>query len=230
MKKYLLVLLLASLIAPGILAQKTVIGTVDYKYRLVGEGAEQIAGMMPEKMVIKYGKNGMAIEMIGGMMTAMMNRTIVNGKTNEVFVINDAAKAIYLMNEDEIKAEADKAEDAEVEKQEETREIGGYKCTKYLQTATVQGMTMTQVVWVTKDLKTPDYEGDAFKGVSGQGNMSMDFDGFPMLVEVELPGMPVTLELEISNITFEKIPDAVFEKPEGYTVKDFSELNPYGSM
>lgn len=208
------------------MAQKTVIGTVDYSYNLEGEGAEQIAGMMPQKMIIQYGKNGVTIEMQGGMMAGMMGKTVVNGKTNEVFVVKESEKAIYLMTEEEIKAEAEKADGTEIEKMDETREIGGYKCTKYTQTTVVQGMTMTQILWVTNELKAPDYEGDAFKGMAGQGNMNFDLKGFPMLVEVDMPGMPVKLELEVSNINFEKIPDSEFDKPEGYTVKDFSALGP----
>jgi hypothetical protein len=94
-----------------------------------------------------------------------------------------------------------------------------------VQTATVQGMTLTQVFWVTSDLKAPDYEGEAFKGMAGQGALSFKIDGFPMLIEVDMPGMAAKLQLEVSNIKFEEIPESTFDRPENYAVRDFTEMN-----
>ncbi|MDF1572684.1 MAG: DUF4412 domain-containing protein [Bacteroidales bacterium] len=227
MKKFILLVITALMISPAAFTQKTVIGTVDYTYKIVGEGAQQMAGMMPEKMVIKYGKNGIAVEMHGGMMGAAMGKTVVNGKTGEAYIINDAQKTVYLMSEETIKTEAAKAEQATVEKFDDTREIMGYTCQKHVQTATVQSMTMTQVFWVAKDLKAPDYDGEAFKGMAGQGAMSFNIDGFPLLIEVDIPGMAAKLHLEVSNINFEDIPENTFERPEDYTVRDFTEMNRY---
>jgi len=227
MKRIMLPIIAILLISPSVFSQKTVFGTVDYTYKLDGAGAQQMQGMMPEKMEIKYGENGIAIEMHGGMMAAAMGKTVVNGKTGEAFIIKEAEKTVYLMSDETIKAEAMKVEDAEIQKLDETREIMGYTCQKYLQTTMVQGMNMSQVIWVTKDLKTPDYEGDAFKGMAGQGTMSFKIDGFPMLIEVEMPGMSTTLQLEVSNIEYEKIPDNTFERPADYAVKDFSEMSQF---
>jgi len=227
MKKFSLLVITALLISPAAFSQKTVIGTVDYAYKFAGESAQQMAGMMPEKMVIKYGKSGMALEMHGGMMSAAMGKTVVNGKTGEAFIINDAQKTVYLMSEETIKTEAAKAEQATVEKFDDTREIMGYTCQKQVQTVTVQGMTMSQVFWVAKDLKVPDYEGEAFKGMAGQGAMSFKIDGFPLLIEVDMPGMAAKLQLEVSNIKFEDIPDSTFERPEDYVVRDFTEMMRY---
>lgn len=227
MKRFILLIITAILIVPAAIAQKTMIGTVDFTYNLTGEGAEQMAGMMPDKMVIKYGKNGIAMEMHGGMMSAAMGKTVVNGKTGEAFIIKDTEKTIYLMSEETIRTEAKKAEEIEVEKFDDTREIMGYTCKKWTQTTIVQGMNMSQVLWVTRELKTPDYEGEVFKGMAGQGNMSFEIDGFPMLIEVNMPGMATKLELEVSNIVFENIPESTFDRPEGYTVKDFTEMSRY---
>lgn len=227
MKKFNLLVITALLISPAAFSQKTVMGTVEYTYKIVGEGAQQMAGMMPEKMVVKYGSSGIAVEMHGGMMSAATGKTVVNGKTGEAFIINDAQKTVYLMSEETIKTEAAKAEQATVEKFDETSEIMGYTCQKHVQTITVQGMTMSQVFWVAKDLKAPDYEGEAFKGMAGQGAISFKIDGFPLLIEVDMPGMAAKLKLEVSNITFEDIPESTFERPEDYVVRDFTEMNRY---
>lgn len=227
MKKIYFLLISALVVSLSAFSQKTMIGTVDYTYQLIGDAAQQLAGMMPDKMVIQYGQSGIAIEMQGGMMGAAMGKTVVNGRTGEAFFINDAQKTIYLMSEETIKAEAEKADQAEVQKINETREILGYTCQKHLQTVTVQNMTMTQVFWVTTELRAPDYEGEAFKGMAGQGALSFKIDGFPMLIEVDMPGMAAKLQLEVSNIKFEEIPESTFERPADYTVRDFTEMNRY---
>lgn len=225
MKRNIILLLAAVLITPQAFSQKTVLGTVEYTYHLTGDGAAQMAGMMPDRMEIKYGAHGIAIEMFGGMMSGMMGKTVVNGKTGEAFIIKDAEKTAYLMSEEMIQSEAKKAEDIKIEKMDDTKEIMGYTCQKYIQTTSMQGMTTSQVLWVTSDLKAPDYEGEAFKGMAGQGNISFAVDGFPMLIEVDIPRMATRMELEVSNIKYEKIPDSTFILPEDYTVKDFSEMN-----
>lgn len=227
MKRMIPLIIAILLIAPSVFSQKTVFGTVDYTYTLAGAGAQQMQGMMPEKMEIKYGENGIAIEMHGGMMSAAMGKTVVNGKTGEAFIIRDAERTVYLMSDETIEAEAAKVDNAEIKKLDETREIMGYACQKYLQTTIFQGMNMSQVIWVTKDLKAPDYEGEAFKGMAAQGTMSFNIDGFPMLIEVEMPGMSTTLQLEVNNIEYEKIPDSTFERPADYAVKDFSEMSQF---
>ena len=224
MIKLVLSLGIVSILFSGLTAQKTVIGTVDYKYTMVGEGAEQMAGMMPKKMQIKYGENGVSIEMQGGAMSEAMGKTIVNGETGEAFIVRESERTVYLMSDEYIKAEAENLEDPVIREFDETKEILGYPCKKYTQTIKVQGNDMTQVLWITKKLVTPDYKSDEFMGLASQGTVNFDIEGFPMLIEVDMMGAPMTLQLEVSNIKFEKIPSSTFERPADYTVKDFSEL------
>ncbi|MCF8226492.1 MAG: DUF4412 domain-containing protein [Bacteroidales bacterium] len=226
MKHMIITVLLVCFVSSSADSQKTVLGTVDYKYNLKGENAQAMAGMMPEKMVIKYGDNGVVVEMKGGMMSGMMGKTVVNGKTGEAFMVREAEKVIYVVSNEEIQAEAEKVEKPEIEEFDDTREILGYNCRKYVQTVNADGMSMSQTIWVTKDLKSPDYKGDAFlgMGMSAQNTFYYDIDGFPMLIEVDAPGMPVTIELEVTNIEFGKIAESEFEKPAGYTVKPFSDM------
>jgi hypothetical protein len=227
MKKTILLLLISLFSLSAVHAQKTLIGTVDYSYKIKGEGAEQMAGMMPSKMIIKYGENGLTMEMQGGMMAASMGKTVVNGETSEAFMVKESEKTIYLMGEAEINAAADLASDPDIKEFDETKTILGYECKKYTQSVDVQGNSMTQTLWVTKELSPPDYKGDVFKSMSMQGGLSFDLEGFPMLVEVDMPGMPMTLELEVTNIDFGKISKKEFEKPKGFEEKPFSEMNPF---
>ncbi|MGA1583759.1 MAG: hypothetical protein ACO4CH_10950, partial [Saprospiraceae bacterium] len=55
-------------------AQRTFYGTVEYTYEITGPEAAMMAMMMPQKMVIQYGKSGMSTSMDGGMMSGMIGR------------------------------------------------------------------------------------------------------------------------------------------------------------
>jgi len=206
--------------------QKTMLGTVDYSYNLKGQNAEAMAGMMPDKMVIKYGEEGVAVEMVGGMMSAAMGTTVVNGSTGEVFMVRDTEKTVYVMESETIKAEAEKVEKPEIIKHDETKTIMDYKCTKYVQSTTVDGTTISQTLWITDKLKAPDYNSDAFTAMGSQNTFYYDMEGFPMLIEIDMPNMPVSLSLEVVNIEFEKIDKSTFEKPEGYEEKPYSSFSP----
>lgn len=229
MKKITLLTLAAFLTVSFSYSQKTVIGTVDYTYRVTGEGAAQMAGMMPNKMIIKYGKNGLSMVMQGGMMAAGMGKTIVNGETGEAFIMKDAEKVVYMMSEEEINAEAEKLEDPVIEEFDETKTILGYTCKKYKQTVKANGMEIPQIIWATKELAAPEYESKAFKGIASQGGgINFNIDGFPLLIEIAMPGAPFNIELEVTNIDFGKIPNKEFERPKDYEVKPFSEMMQFG--
>ena len=57
--------------------------------------------MMPEKMVVVYGEEGVLTYMDGGMMGDMMGKVVVNTKTGESFVIKDAEKAVYVIEKED---------------------------------------------------------------------------------------------------------------------------------
>lgn len=227
MKRTLLLIAVIAFLLPIIHAQKTVLGTVDYSYILNGEGAASMANMMPTKMIIKYGENGLSMVMEGGMMGGMMGKTIVNGETGEAFIIKDLEKAVYMMSEEDLDKNAEQVENSKIEKQDETKEIMGYKCQKYVVSMDVQGQSISQVLWVTDKLKSPDYKGKAFQGMSGSNPMNFDIDGFPLMVEIDLPGMPVTMQIKVTNIDFGKIKKSEFERPADFEVKPFSSMMSY---
>ncbi len=227
MKKFAVLSFILAICIPAVHSQKKVLGTVDYSYNLSGEGSDQMAGMLPEKMIIKFGENGLSMVMQGGMMAQAMGKTVVNGESGEAFMIRASEKTIYIMSTDDIEAQAANVDNAEISKTEETKEIMGYPCTKYLQTISSQGMSITQSIWITEKLVAQDYQGKAFKGIVSQSGMNLNMKGFPLLIEMDMPGMPIKLKLEVTNIAFEKIDPAEFEKPSGYTEKPFSEMNPF---
>lgn len=224
MKKAFLALLLPLFMVAQAHSQKTVIGTVNYVYKVTGEGSEQMKGMMPTKMTVKYGEKGISIVMEGGMMAVMSGKTIISDETNEAFVIKASEESVYVMGEEDIRNERVKMEDMKVEEFEDTRTVLGYPCKKYVQTINAQGMEIPQTIWVTRDLVVPKYKSDAFKSVGSQGGLNYQLEGFPLMIEMKAPGMPVNIEVTVTDITFEDISGKEFEKPKGYKVKPFSEM------
>lgn len=224
MKKLVTIVLLGMLFIPGVLAQKTVVGIVEYKYSAKGEGSEQMAGMLPDKMISKYGNNGVSVEMIGGMMGGMMGKVVVDGKSGEMFMVKDLEQTVYVVDKDELEEMTGEVDEPVITKLDDTKEILGYKCKKYIQKSTTQGIEVTQIIWATSKLKYPDYDEEVFSNMMGQDILNFNVDGFPLLMVTEIPGTSMTMELVVSDIKFKKIKDSEFKKPAGYEEKPFTQM------
>lgn len=212
------------LISMGTLqAQKTFEGTVTYAYEVKGENAEMMAAMIPQKMVIKYGKKGMITYMEGGMMAAMMGKIVLDGVNNETFVVKEAEKAVYLMKPEDME-EVEEPQVDQMIKQDEEAEILGYRCTKYQMVTAQEGMKTTQYIWVTDDLKTPDFKLPGMKNFGGGVLSGGKLPGFPMRVEVAITNMDATVVMTASELDPVKVDNKEFLRPKDYVVKDFSEL------
>lgn len=208
-------------------AQETFQGTVTYKYEIEGENAEMMASFMPEAMIVKYGETGMLTEMQGGMMAAMMGKIVVNSKSGETFVLKENEKSVYLMKEEDLEG-TEAVDSTNVQKLDESKEILGYECRKYKVVSKQEGKETTQYMWVTDELKIPEMD---MPGMQQLGNSVMGngkIPGFPMQVEVTIPNMSTKLLLTVSELDFTKVDAKEFDRPEDYTVKDFSEMMKMG--
>lgn len=209
-------------------AQEAFKGTLEYSYQLNADGEEagMMAAFMPEKMIIRYGDNQMATEMIGGMVADMMGRIIINnGKS---YVVNDAKKTIFEMSEEDMEEGQEQLENQESARKiaGETMEVLGYTCHKYVLTiANDDGEKTEQVIWATDAFKAPQ--------LSMPGNVSAPSIGFigsggveglPMRIEIATPGVEGGLILEVINLDNTSVEDSSFERPEGYAVKPMSEM------
>jgi hypothetical protein len=203
-------------------AQKTFYGTVTYSYEVKGENAGMMATMMPQKMIIKYGEKQMLTYMEGGMMGSMMGKIIADTESGETFIVKDDEKAVYLMKkEDQENAEAQEVK--KVVEEKETKEILGHTCKKYTLTVSQNGQEMTQTLWVTEDLKAPNFKMPGAQQMSGV-MFSEQIKGFPMQVEVGLPGMNTSMVMTVTDLDQSKVSKKEFMRPEGYQTKDFSEF------
>jgi len=203
-------------------AQKTIQGTVVYQYTISGEGAEMMAAMMPEKMVVVYGDNAMMTSMEGGAMASMMGKIVVN--KGKGYVIQDDKETIYNMSEEDM-SNADTPQTNEVTKLGgKKKKIMGYTCEAYWVQTTQNGQEMTQIVWATKALKIPEIEGAGAANLNQGIGGAKGVDGFPMEVEIEMAAMPVKMVLSVTELKMEKPKASLFAKPQGYQQKPFSEM------
>ena len=226
-KHLILFFFLTPLVVGSVMAQKTFYGTVEYTYEVTGAEAAMMAMMLPQKMVIQYGKAGMSTEMEGGMMSGMLGRMVVNSKTDERFSIKDSEKTVYMMDKEEVDKAQESVKDQldKPQKLDETAEILGYTCHKYrLVINTPQG-SMEQFIWATDKLTPPEI---ALPDNPTIGSLDFGVDGMPMKVEIALPGTSSKLIMLATDIDADEPDPALFERPESYTIKKFSELMPAG--
>ena len=164
--------------------------------------------------------------------------TIMNFNTKIMYHINPQAKTYQQINMAEMgKPPAMKGEKGQMQEQmmksmmgniqvtptQETRQIAGYNCKKYL----VSGMMMNSEYWLSKDVKGYEEVKAIGKKIAGI------FDENPMMKQMNIAGMmgqldgfPVQMTMNImkgtSTTTLKKIEKksldkSLFSIPEGYT-------------
>ena len=225
MKKVLAILITLAMGAGVSYAQKSFEGTITYKISMEGEGAAQMAGMMPESYVYKIKESKMKVTMNGGMMASMMGDIVFDNEKEEGYMIQHSSSVAYkMMNSEEDKAELEKmAEELkpDVQATNETTEIAGYKCKKYVvKMSTPQG-DLEQTIWATEGLNVKRPKNSSLGGGMSGISFVDGIDGFPLKMSVGLPMGMGTMTLTASTIDKGGIADAEFEVPSNYEIKDF---------
>ena len=202
-------------------AQQLFLGTVDYQFVMEGPNTEMVAFMMPEKMVVQYGKKGMKMYFVGGMMADMMGKIVLNGKTNQIFQLKDEEQAAYMMGPEDLEGQDANTPD-EVIKELEIIKIQGYLCQKY-KTITYdgEGGESVQYIWTTEALRVPDVSTPELQAMAGMNIGANGVPGFPMKSVTYEPNSDMTITLLVTNLDFTKLKSKEFQVPKGYTVEEF---------
>lgn len=202
-------------------AQKLFQGTVSYDFAIEGPNTEMVAFMMPEKMIVAYGKKGMKTYFQGGMMADLMGQIVINGKTKQTFQVKESEQTVYLMGPEDMATAEDNTPD-QVTKELEVIEIQGYLCQKYKTVKQAEEGETVQYVWTTQALKAPDL-GES--GLTSMGGMAMTggnkVPGFPMKVVSYDPSADITVTLVVSELDFTKLDKKAFDIPKGYAIEEF---------
>lgn len=202
-------------------AQKPFYGTIDYQFSIEGVNAEMMEFMMPEKMVVQYGKKGMKMFFVGGMMADMMGKVVLNGKTNEIFQVKDDEQTAYMMGPEDLGG-SEVALPDEVIKEEETIEIAGLTCQKYKTLKYGEdGSEFVQFFWTTDALLAPEVSTPELQAKSGMNLGANGVPGFPMKSVTTDATTGMTITMEATNLDYTKLKSKEFGVPKGYAVADF---------
>lgn len=231
--KKLITYVLALVMTFGLVqAQETFQGTLQYNFKMMGEGVEQYQAMLPTGMSMTVLKSDMIMEMQGGMMQMMMGKILVQGKKGKSYMIKDSEETIYVMDPEKMKqGDEDDKETAEpvITKEDEVVTIAGYECQKYkVEVETAQGPA-TQYVWVTDKLKMPEMKssGGGLSGMSSGISMK-GLPGIP-LKTMSTQG-PMTVIMTASKVDTKAPSKKLFKLPKGYSKEEFDLKSMMGGM
>ena len=165
---------------------------------------------------------------------------IMNFDTMMMFHIDPSSKTYHQINITELGKSPEAKDDngpmrqkmknamtmIQVTPTQETRQIAGYNCQKYL----VSGMMMNSEYWLSKDVKGYDeikeiaeknshiFEQNPVMRQMNIGGMMSQLDGFPVQIIMNiLKGTSITTLKKIEKKTLDK---SLFTVPDGYTLKE----------
>lgn len=221
MKKILITLVWVILPLALIAGDKPFYGKISYNITYSGPDAEMLQMMSFTRYDYTFGDQKVRLKMDGGMVAAYMGDFIVNHKTNESYLIYDDEQTAY--NLEGVEEEAAESEEPEpepevtVKKGTEKEKILGYKCQQYIVTTKTDDGEVVSEYWMTEDIRV-----DLRDGINMANSLSIKgIDGFPLKIVMYID--EVTVEQIATTVDDEKPDDSVFEVPEGYAVKPYSE-------
>jgi hypothetical protein len=206
-------------------AQQTFYGTQEITYQYEGEGAEMMAQYMPQGMTTYYGKDKSATDFKGAAMEAMMNRVV--STATESFAISHNNKTVYEMDDDFIEQNQPVGDNINIAKVEgETKEILGLTCEKYTLTMSQSGIELTMNMWIANKYTLPEYKTPFSQDLSMKAMLNAGIKGIVMRIEskIPIPGSSIITIIETTKLDPTPVDDSIFEKPEGYALKNFADM------
>ena len=177
-----------------------------------GSANNPFADLFPKGITVKT-KGGNTLAVIEGGIAASETLTLSGTQTS--YSINRRAQTYSTLSTGgHAEAEAG-AQGYTVQKTDETAQILGYGCTKYL-VATTGGKSGRYAVWATTDFK--GFGSANFPKIRLGRNQSADFmqqiEGVPMKLEISSPEANITMVA--ASIKTETLPAGLFEIPAGF--------------
>lgn len=198
-------------------------GKMIYSLTLEGEGADQMAGMMPTSYEYWYSKGNIKFIMKGGMVSTMMGEIIVDGAKGITYMVKHDEQKAYKITPEEDAVDADPV----VTRLDEQEKILGYKCQKYKVVtagAATGGGDKVQYVWAAAKLTFAARKGGKIKG--GIDMSIKGVDGIPLKTETDVQGM--TMIMVCTEIKKGKIDASEFKVPKNYTIEEFDADTMFG--
>lgn len=190
-------------------------GVITYKVSYPGaELNPQMKAMLPKVMTYIISGNMARTEIeLGGMGKQI---EIINGNDHTTIQLFDmmGQKFYIKKSREEIEAEIEKDEKAEVQLVDETKEIAGYECKKAIITVEVDGKKNSFNIYYSPELGSKDLNFD--------NNLFNQIDG--VLMEFEFLEGNMSMKMEAISVKKKKIKSSAFEIPEGFKETSEDEL------
>lgn len=206
--KNLFLLFVCLISTSSLFAQKVFEGHINYSMKLLGEGVDAYAALMPTSMDLYSSKKALMVKINGGMMESTMGETVSTPKGS--YIIKHGEETIYTFSAD---AEENK-ENPTVVKENEVLTISGLSCQKYKVIKDSPTGEQTTYAWINSDYILPV--------MGAKGAESMAIPGVPGIVLKTMVSQgPVTIVLTAGEIKTGKQDKKLFAIPKGYAKKEY---------
>lgn len=198
--------------AQKVLKQGTITYSVQYN---LPPDKQSMAAMLPAEQKVEFNGNMSRFKMDFGMYAVQV---IYNDSSKETMTLTDVPmqgkKIAMKMNQDQAKKIEEVqgvTRDFDIKATDETKQIAGYNCKKYIFTNKDSGVELN--VWATKDITVPLNSISA--GLKG-------LDGFPVQFDNDQRGIKSTLTLK--SISEEPVKEITMSVPDGYETMSFEDV------
>ncbi len=209
----LLTLVLLS-ISLSLSAQKSFEGTLTFQLSFLNASPEmQMAqAVMPTGFLLKLKGENSRLSTVGGIMSTMFGDVVTHAPSKKTFFVNDAAKTVSLIGEQE-QILAPAVSDFNISEGSDARTILGYACKHFVVTSKADA-SIRMEFWTTPELSV-ELARTSNTGILAQSNM-YGLQGLALRSVVDQLGMKMVVEA--TAVTPETLPMSLFEMPEGYRV------------
>ncbi len=133
-------------------SQTVFIGGLHYALSYSGNGMEEMAEILTRNIRVLSDGSNLRIDLIGGMAAINYGYFIVDGKNNDLYVVNDAQKKTWKL----LKNKPIKTYDIPIITDTKVDEkINGLICRKYRTDATIDEVNTTTYLWINRSLILP---------------------------------------------------------------------------
>ncbi len=214
MKKFVIILLIGTIVSLSVSAQKEFEGTIKFSWKIVGEGSDMIDAMMPSASYYLVRNKDVLFKMEGGMMTAMIGDILYLNKSKLSYMIRKGEKIAYKIEQE---VTTDKNVKPTVIKVDEILKILGYDCQKYKVITKSGGVETVQYIWTTNAFKFP---GMVKNKATRNSNLKIEgVDGLPLKLITSAGPMNIIMTATLMN---KSVPDkSNFVLPKDYEIKIF---------
>lgn len=206
-----------------------------YESTMQTSGMQGMPAMtMMQKVWMTKGK--MKMDMTGG---PMPMKVILRTDLQKTYIINEMQRSYMEMPLGQMAGMAAgmaQQIQVDVQKTEETKQIGDWNCRKYVITATGP-MPMKVTSWVTTDVEVDkEMMEEMQKGMGNNPAMkalaekTKEIKGFPIeqVIEMNMMGQQMTTKMTVTKIQKGPIPAGTFELPAGYQKMQMPAMPPGG--